>query len=42
MKQILKAIERDELFGMVECDIHVPLQWMKKKTQIQHIYLLII
>lgn len=30
MKQILKAIERDELFGMVECDIHVPLQWMKK------------
>lgn len=29
MKQILKAIERDELFGMVECDIHVPLQWMK-------------
>lgn len=33
MKQILKAIERDELFGMVECDIHVPLQWMKKKPK---------
>lgn len=33
MKQILKAIERDELFGMVECDIYVPLQWMKKKPK---------
>lgn len=41
MKQIIKAIERDEIFGIVECDIHVPLQWMKK-TQIQHIHLLII
>lgn len=30
MKQILKAIERD---GMVECDIHVPLQWMKKNPK---------
>lgn len=31
MKQILKAIQIDELFGMVECDIHVPLEWMKIK-----------
>lgn len=32
MKQILKAIERDELFGMVECDIHF-LEFLDVRVQ---------
>ena len=33
MHQILKAIEKDEIFGIVECDISIPKTWNPKMSQ---------
>lgn len=27
MNQILKSVKKDELFGIIECDIEVPSKW---------------